>query len=902
LSAIPVQGGERVKIITKLALSRITSKKARSAMICAAIFLTMVLFMTVVSISFNILSGFGLSMRLAAGTDYHGYLRAASFTIDADELRNILTESGEVKSISYAYSASAYALDEESVVSSSDTLWIIENIDALEHFYANIAEGEFPQRDNEILVNPLYFPDAKVGETVTLFYAQAMGGYSVTASAECTVSGLMESDADFPMHAVLAYSKTVEDTYHFGTAGRERIYFLFNNTLNMAGKYDSLIHNTLGAYKQPDRENFGSLNTAYLEAGGGEGFNTTEILLIVFAVLVVFFCSFLLIYNIYSIALSQDMQSFGLLNVIGTTHKQISKIISIQSLILYVITLPFGLLAGYLIGWKILSPVLFSDLYNAKVSFTFHPMIPVTTAVLTLFTLLWSAAHPLKKLHALTPISAVDYSPAADLPKRYVRKKNFIRMNNTPNAKRMAKYSISRNRRKTVITALSMSMSVILFVLIATLCDYMVVYTVKHMKTTDFVIRPYQYYRITGSNSEYHPVPDNAVDELNGSLDAGFGLTDQYVNMIENLNSTDQVWKIRTVMHTMDTPAPVTTELRKYRDKMSSWNKYHDEEMNGKLYITVVGIPDELFGELVDSDIEKIGDEYVDGYILYDASATQNLRIIGDDESASYYSLNYFSDGEDINLNTRNYRIMINTRVTPMYYLTGYARNITRDVTFYLPESDFCREFGEGLTYALLVNAKENCYDLLYDELENIAGSITITEEKSVAARYAEISNTQYTYIYEPTGRAEAMISGKFDSYTEMLQRVTAIQTVGYSLAVMIFLIGTLNIVNTALTSVAERKREFAMLEAVGMTDRQMMRMLLAESIYSGGVAVLITVCIGFPLIAVIINTAMDAMVSLHWLSGVLMMVVCIAVSILSGIAVFRLTKSAAVVERIKIE
>jgi len=138
------------------------------------------------------------------------------------------------------------------------------------------------------------------------------------------------------------------------------------------------------------------------------------------------------------------------------------------------------------------------------------------------------------------------------------------------------------------------------------------------------------------------------------------------------------------------------------------------------------------------------------------------------------------------------------------------------------------------------------------------------------------------------------------DGLEQMKQTVTSIQTVGYSLAAMIFLIGTLNIVNTAMSSAAERKREFAMLEAVGMTDRQLMRMLLTESLYSGIAAVLITVCIGFPLIALIINTAMDALVTLNWQSGIIMLAVCIAVSVISGIAVFRITKSSSVVERIK--
>ena len=168
--------------------------------------------------------------------------------------------------------------------------------------------------------------------------------------------------------------------------------------------------------------------------------------------------------------------------------------------------------------------------------------------------------------------------------------------------------------------------------------------------------------------------------------------------------------------------------------------------------------------------------------------------------------------------------------------------------------------------------------------------------------RYTDMRNAMLTFRASPTGRAMAFLKGRLDSVTDIQTKVMALQTVGYSLAAMIFLIGALNIVNTALSSAAERKREFAMLEVVGMTDEQMRRMLLTESLYSGGVAVLITVCGGFPLMAVIIDTAMEALVPLNWVSGGIMLAVCIAVSVLSGLAVFRLTKSAAVVERIKVE
>lgn len=143
------------------------------------------------------------------------------------------------------------------------------------------------------------------------------------------------------------------------------------------------------------------------------------------------------------------------------------------------------------------------------------------------------------------------------------------------------------------------------------------------------------------------------------------------------------------------------------------------------------------------------------------------------------------------------------------------------------------------------------------------------------------------------------MIEGRLDDYAEHEKTVLSIGTVGYSLSGMIFLVGVLNIVNIALSSVTERKREFAMLEAVGMTARQLRRMLLSESLYSGGIAVVMTLFVGFPVIALLVDTAMDALVELDLTLGVIMLAVCIAVSILSGAAVLHLIWGPSVVERL---
>ena len=55
---------------------------------------------------------------------------------------------------------------------------------------------------------------------------------------------------------------------------------------------------------------------------------------------------------------------------------------------------------------------------------------------------------------------------------------------------------------------------------------------------------------------------------------------------------------------------------------------------------------------------------------------------------------------------------------------------------------------------------------------------------------------------------------------------------VGGLLTGVLALIGILNFVNTIVTGILSRKQEFAMLEAVGMTGKQLQQMLMWEGAY----------------------------------------------------------------------
>lgn len=65
-----------------------------------------------------------------------------------------------------------------------------------------------------------------------------------------------------------------------------------------------------------------------------------------------------------------------------------------------------------------------------------------------------------------------------------------------------------------------------------------------------------------------------------------------------------------------------------------------------------------------------------------------------------------------------------------------------------------------------------------------------------------------------------------FDSLTSF------IITIGGTLSMIIGITGIANFINSVLTSILTRKKEFAMLQSIGMTGKQLKRMLSFERLY----------------------------------------------------------------------
>ncbi|NFB75103.1 ABC transporter permease, partial [Clostridium botulinum] len=81
--------------------------------------------------------------------------------------------------------------------------------------------------------------------------------------------------------------------------------------------------------------------------------------------------------------------------------------------------------------------------------------------------------------------------------------------------------------------------------------------------------------------------------------------------------------------------------------------------------------------------------------------------------------------------------------------------------------------------------------------------------------------------------------------YNKTKKEKQNIELIGYSIVITIATIGILNFINTIITGIISRKKEFGMLKAIGTTDNQLKSLLLKEGFYYLGIACILAGILG---------------------------------------------------------
>lgn len=851
-------------MIFRLARLQIQSHRLRTGFVAVAVVLTAVLYMTVISFAYCALDSVQLSKMLASGSDIHAFIFDMGYSISGEALREEIQSAPEVSETFLMSFEPVYWVEpaEANSVEQGFGMLFVDREKVLPHLFMTLAEGRFPQGLDEILLCREAFPTLSIGDQVRFFIKSVKVAEPLERTY--TVSGFYHSEADVPPPAVALYGEYVAEELELG------VVVQFHSSFGIDRRLDAVVER-LSQWETPGGEQRTQINYAFVAADLGSLLQPDIVLMILLVIGVLFLAAFLLIYNVYSIALTQDMRAFGLLKVIGMTHRQMKKLTLMQTGLIACGALPVGLAAGYFIGFKLLSPI-FMSMSGEVLPNRFSPMIALTSAALTLFTLFFSALRPLARIKKTTPIQSISPEPEGKAPKKEKRREAPA----SPRSLAMA--GLRRSRGRMLVTSLSAMVSVLLFILVGAFTEIDTMVGGKQLGMFDVELGLWDGGR-------------------NGLIPEELTKISKFVavepDILDSLASSDNVEETR-LLRFQQIDADITPGLaEEIRDFMTGSEydfvrkEYQDILDSGSVKAAVLSIPDALCREIVVSQEDRLKPAYYDGEELYDG---RHVFCVSSERDEQAVDMNLrLSSGDALSSDnlSKDYRVIHLELPSGLWTalgkicgrLTANSAGV-EEMFFLLPESVFEREFPDARAFTVLVNAKEGRSDALLEEVQ------ALTEGRGVGS-----GDTSFEYL----------VGGKLTNMKALQERLGAIQLTGYSLCGIIFLIGLLNMVNSALTSTVLRRREFAMLETVGMTHAQLRRMLLYENSV-GGLFGLVAFTVGSALSYALLAQIFDVKVSAISLPAVGILLLLFVVGWVTAELSFKAATNVSLTERVKWE
>lgn len=672
-----------------------------------------------------------------------------------------------------------------------------------EFTFSKPTTGRLPEAENEIaltswILDAMNLP-RKLGQTVHLDFEVNGTPYSL----DFAVCGFWDSDLNLNPYGILYISDTLADKLLTGVNPAETrlgagYYGVTKLTANINGRLSELEENVNTILQDTgiDAEAAGVLfNGAYNTTSSDSGIIAAMALIIT----IILVSGYLLIYNIFYISVMRDVRFYGLLKTIGTTQKQLGRVVNFQALLLCAVGIPVGLLFGYLLG-IVLIPVLLGFLAVDYMAAPPNPWIFLLGAVLSLVTVLISCRGPAKKAGKVSPIEAVRFTNVASSPPKKVK-------HGSSGAKisRMAWSNVFRSRKKAALVIASLSVGLILFNIVYTLVGSFDVnkFLQAHING-DFLIADTDYFSLARPYAPSYTLSGDllsAVKELDGVQEVG---KVYYANGFAPIEGRikDGLINYHRRMILAENPSLTEQEIKKIIEKADF--SVYDDRINAQVYGFDSYWLDKLEENMIDGSFDR--EKFLSGDYLLLGFDGEGMIQTGDTVILSL-------DGKDGK--KRSYEVMGRVNHSELNSLSAHFISMP-GFSVYLPSSEF-----ESLANPDIMSATVIADEVAVDSLQKEIGLLL-------------------------ANNPEADFRSRADYIAEMKSDNQQFALIGFTLCAVILLIGILNFVNTTMTNIVSRKQEFAMLQSVGMTAIQGKRILVLESIYYIAMVLLVFVTAGY--------------------------------------------------------
>ncbi|WP_283675433.1 FtsX-like permease family protein [Butyricicoccus sp. Marseille-Q5471] len=834
------------KAIANLAAKSFRANKTRNIIAVIAIALTTILFTSMFTMGIGTVESLQKATMRQAGGDGHAVLKYLT-----QEQFDAAKDNAAIKEIAFDM-ALCDSVDNDALLKRHAEFWYYDAV-GLKLTFIEPEAGHIPQAENEVIVDSktleLLDVPQELGATVSL--ELNIRGELVTR--DFVLCGWWESDPAFNVGQIFASRAYVDAhpdelrcTYYddYSMTGAINAYIMFPNSMNLEAKLNQVLSESGFSPIETDANYVASnVNWSYLSTNFGMDAGT--LIGLGCGLLLIVFTGYLIIYNIFQISIVRDIRFYGLLKTIGTTATQLRRIIRRQALILSSIGIPIGLFFGFFSG-RALVPLLMnnSSYAGSAVSVSPNPLIFIGSALFALVTVFISTLKPGRMAGRVSPIEAVRYTET-DVPRSGQKKSvNGAKMG------RMALSNVGRNKKRTILVVISLSLSIVLLNAVVTLSGSIDMDKfISKFSDTDFLIAHADYFNndFFGKEDELSEQMISAVQSLDG-FEAGGRLYGGRENMFFAENSGDT--------------ASVNRDDRGYP------------------FSAVYGLEslpmerlDLIDGEI---DMEKLmgGDCILEGVQLDD-----NGRVEMD---TAHYQV-----GDTVVLhNWRNDPSNPEKKIDVPHTYTVLGHVAIKTYTN-------CDRSYWGYTFYLPAEV----YKTLVDTPAVMSYAFNIEDSQEAAA---ESFLKTYTDGVEPTMNYESK-STTADAFSGMRNTVLL---VGGALGGIISLIGILNFINAVLTSIVARKKELAMLQSIGMTRRQLKKMLCCEGLCYAGLSGLCALVLGIVLSMVIVRAICSQLWFLSYHMVIWPLLIALPILLILGVTVPLVVHHAAdrqsIVERLR--
>lgn len=811
------------KVIRNLSDKSFRASRTRNTIAVLAIALTSMLFTTLFTIGLGSVENFQQQTMRQSGGDSHGVIK--DITMEEYEA---LKDHPLIKE-SAACEVLADNVANPEFLKRHVELWYVPEYH-YPHRYLEIEEGRAPEKADEVLVDEVTMEllglPKKTGQEITLSLQVGMAD-PAAEDRTFTVTGILKADPAMNTGFVVTsedyltkYAEEIKaaEREEYAMTGRIDMDVNFSNSFNIQKKLEQVITESGYSVTEGDKNYLSSnVNWAYVSDGAQSDPMTMGA--VAGGLFIILLTGYLIIYNVFQISVVKDIRYYGLLKTIGTTGRQIRKIVCRQAWKLAVAGIPLGLVTGFFVGKGIVPLVVERSAYQGSdVQVSLNPWIFAGAILFSLATVWISTRKPARIAGRVSPIEAVRYTEDQNEKKK--EKKG------TDGGKlwRMALSNLSRSKGRTVIVILSLSLSVILLNSIFTVTSsFSMDQFLKKFVVSDFLIANAEYF-----NSEYYGVKEG-IEEIS--------LSESFIRACEEEDGFERggrLYMSNEVGLEAETYQPtenvMTDENGEFYNMFGSEKVPYQRNEDGSYRTTFYGLEDYPLEKAEpfegETDLSVIKEKLATGKYLLGAVATDDNDQVIEDEI-------YYHAGDHVTLvmkdgEKREFEIL--SLIKENYY--GLTNRMGSQFAFYT-------------TADVFLSMESPDYLMSYE----------FDVEDGREAQFEEFLEN-YTTTQEPLMHYESK-----QKWLDEFNGLTGLFTlVGGVLTMVVGVIGILNFVNATLTGIVTRKREFAIMEAIGMTKRQLTRMLMLEGLYYAGFTILCSLAGGCLLSVTLVRILADGM------------------------------------------